>query len=812
MAKRTERHVRKTKAALATPAARPVTDRVLELGGSGNYGLVPSGVPSALGGVTTPDKSGAIGTPGNLNVFGFLTGEDYNPDLDGYPMFGNYNKMRLSDAQVNATLLMLKLPLKGATWMVKPGSDNPQDMAIADFVQANLIDDDALQRSWQHVLDNAMLKFDFGCSAEEIVWGVRDESWNAGASPKSVSAAARVIEMAKHGNPWALKTIERGGDAMYSTVIDLAPRLPRTFYRWIEKDGTLDTLQQFAPKNGQYGYYNIPAKQLTLHVRGREGNNYYGRSVLRPAYPHWWWKSQLYRIDMIGHDRFHVGIPRAALDENYDAETASLSKIEATLKGLRSHDRAYMVQPYGVTYDVYGARESGSGTSGILLSIEHHNQMIARNILQGFAAQGEQRHGSFGAAKVLSDAFFDAIEGEANEICSEIKQCVVKPLCDANFNMRGRKYPTIACVDLNIVDTNQLATAIAALTDKNVITPDDDLEAWLRDLFDAPPLPEDLQGRDRTKPAPTPMVAAPVAPTKTDDPIDPKKNKEKEAVEAARRTPYREKGRTFSRRPTMFERQVFDLHGIPATLDAAQEKLLAEMTSIRRTQLAAVAAKIAKKDGRKTPAFTDIRHEHITMPGIPDMVKAIRAAQTAALDYGRQTVQDEVERQGSKAGKAISASGPAASGRKTTTSSLVSSARITARKQAEAWRGRILETGLRLRRNGLQGKELEARIEQELEDEIESGAKRDAASEINEAFGLGRAGAARELGTAVEMATYSALLDANTCEVCADLDGEEFTVDTPEYDAVLPPNPRCEGGDACRCVMIYVSKDDNEEE
>jgi hypothetical protein len=351
-----------------------------------------------FGGSSQPDATGQVGTPGNLNVFGFLTGEDYNPDLDGFPMFANYNKMRLGDAQVNATLLMLKLPLKGASWISRPASDDPQDVAIADFVQANLIDDDSLARAWQHVLDNAMLKFDFGCSAEEIVWG---NSTGADGEARLMRAHPRVMAMAQRaGGAWDLSSetgkrtffqdldrtlsdIETTSGPVYAKVVDLAPRLPRTFYRWVEdqKTGTLAYLQQFAPKNGQYGFWNIDAANLALHVRAREGNNYYGRSVLRTAYPHWWWKQQLYRIDMIGHDRFHVGIPRAALTKDYSANSAPLAKLEETLKGLRSHDRAYMVQPYGVEYDIYGARESGSGTSGIMVSVEHHNQMIARNIL-----------------------------------------------------------------------------------------------------------------------------------------------------------------------------------------------------------------------------------------------------------------------------------------------------------------------------------------------------------------------------------------------------------------------------------------------
>jgi len=48
---------------------------------------------------TGRDRRGQIRHAGNLNVFGFLTGEDYNQDLDGFPMFATTNKMRLSDAQ-----------------------------------------------------------------------------------------------------------------------------------------------------------------------------------------------------------------------------------------------------------------------------------------------------------------------------------------------------------------------------------------------------------------------------------------------------------------------------------------------------------------------------------------------------------------------------------------------------------------------------------------------------------------------------------------------------------------------------------------
>lgn len=806
--------VRTTRAALATPAARSPQDRLLAVQNEGAV-LAPSRpappaqpltkdravVLDTYGGASSPDETGAIGTAGNLNVFGFLTGEDYNTDLDGFPMFPHYNHMRLGDAQVNATLLMLKLPVKGARWIVKPASDDPQDVAIADFVQANLIDDDALERSWQHVLDNAMLKFDFGCSAEEVIWGLAD-------GPQ-LSRLPRLFDLARRPDGGQSLELDRAMNddvPVYAHVKDLAPRLPRTFYRWIEdpKTGKLKTLQQFAPKNGMYGYWDLPADRLALHVRAREGNNYYGRSVLRTAYPHWWWKQQLYRIDMIGHDRFHVGIPRASLEKDYNIATAPKDKIEETLKGLRSHDRAYMIQPYGVVYDIYGSPTSGQGSTGIITSIEHHNLMVARNILQSFSAQGEQRHGSFGAAKVTVDVYFEALQGEANEISSELKQNVVKRLCDLNFDMRNRKYPTVVCTDISTADFAGMSEAFSNLSNAGIVTPDDGLEQYFRDLADAPGLPEDMKGRDRT-PRPQPIAPTPGNPKKPKSPLP---DKNAPAIEASRRRShgYLEEGRRFSRKPTDRERKILDLHGIPSQLDTMQDRLVEQMKSIRLQQLKAVAAKIAQKDGRKTPAFTDIRHEHITMPHQAEMSSAIRAAQTAALNFGRQSVYDELKRQGAKVPKNLATAGDS---KRSAKSALVSSARITVKKQAENWRARIMDEALRQRRNGLQGKDLSDKVVAALEDEAESGAKRDAAAELHEGFGIGRDNAARELSDLIETATYSAILDANTCDPCGDLDGEEFEVDSDDYNAVLPPNPNCDGRDACRCVMIYVAAGEN---
>jgi hypothetical protein len=193
---------------------------------------------------------------------------------------------------------------------------------------------------------------------------------------------------------------------------------------------------------------------------------------------------------------------------------------------------------------------------------------------------------------------------------------------------------------------------------------------------------------------------------------------------------------------------------------------------------------------------------------VSDVVKAIRAAQKRAFEYGHQTVRDELKRQGARLPGVQELQGDPTAGknRKTSTSTMVSSAEVTAKRNSDAWLSRTIDEAIRQRRTGLQGEALTKRLIDVLEDEAASGAKRDAAGEIHEAFGLGRANAAQELADSIESCEYSAILDASTCPPCADLDGETFVINSDAYFKHLPPNVNCEGRDNCRCVMLYVAR------
>jgi hypothetical protein len=89
--------------------------------------------------------------------------------------------------------------------------------------------------------------------------------------------------------------------------------------------------------------------------------------------------------------------------------------------------------------------------------------------------------------------------------------------------------------------------------------------------------------------------------------------------------------------------------------------------------------------------------------------------------------------------------------------------------------------------------------------QLESGAFRsDAAYVTTKTFSVGRDEAARILGGVTEV-ERSAILDNATCGPCTAADGQTARFDSPEHDALVPPDRDCEGGDRCRCVLIYLT-------
>lgn len=767
------------------------------------------------------DTQGAErGATGTENYGGVITGEEYNPALAPPNCFRIYDEMRMSDPNVQASLEIVKTPIMSANWTVQPPKDpTPQEQEVADFCQSALFERGAMADTWSYFLEHALLQLDFGVSPFERVW--------------TLGADGRI-------------RLKR-----------LAPRLPKTIQKWkideTKGTGALEAMEQLAMKDGRFQTLTIPAEALSVFVRKREGDNWWGRSILRSAYKPWYYLCQAEKAEAVRIYRYGVGIPLVSREKDYGPKEGELEKVEQIAKGIVSHERAYIVTNSAWTWKILIPEGGSGGVTGTREAIDGHGKSIMRNVLAEFMAGGGEGLNS-GRTRTLANVFASALYTQADDICLVLDLSVLRPLCNFNFQMEAQKlrYPTIVANDVTDIDVKQMADILTRLCAVKIVTADDDLEGFLRELLGVPAMSEEAKGKSRERVVvppgfnPSDPKGKKKKPGDDDNPDDDDdddaieeddvvKEKAARALRDARPAIAASKatrlftldGRDYCRQPTNFELRVFSLKDVPDSLDRATQELVDVLASIRRQQLTKLAGQIAKKDARtSTGEFTDLRPNQFSVSMKSDVERAIKVQLQVIANFGADQVRSELAKQADShdavALEAINASVHAsytldqfvlagAGGNKTIAkSALTTSAKVATETETDYWFNRILETATRQRRGGTQGDELAEAIQQSLLPELETGLKALAKGELNEAFSIGRATEATKLSDQIGDVEYSCLLDANSCDKCVDEDGKTFAFESAEYFRTLPPFKDCDGNkgrpDACRCVHLFHLK------
>lgn len=411
-----------------------------------------AGTPFPEGTVAQPQQlTEELGGTGTFLFGGFLRGEDPLAAMDGLTAIRNLDEMRRSDAQVHASLEVVKQPIRTASYEVDPADpEDPRAVAIAEFVRWNLFT--RMGTTWDDLIRQSLLMLDFGVMLFEKVWAVEEDGQYAG----------KVV------------------------IHRLAPRPPKTLWQWFtDEDGRLISIKQLAVKAGTYQFLDIPASKLVRFTFQQEGDNFMGISMLRSAYPHYAIKRQLYNIDAIRATRFGVGIPRAKFTQGFHPTKEDRDAMATMLQGLSSHPHAYLMEPPQFTVDIL-MPTGGSQQTEVLPSIEHHNQQITRNILAQFLDMGGRASGGSNAlGSSAMDFFLNAIESIAGQICDALNKQLVKDLVDMNFD-DVHEYPTIRAIGIHETDLASLTGAAAQLAGAGLLTPDADTEGTFRELMNLP--------------------------------------------------------------------------------------------------------------------------------------------------------------------------------------------------------------------------------------------------------------------------------------------------------------------------------------
>ncbi len=402
------------------------------------------------------------------SIWDGLVQDDYNTALQFPKSIQTYQRMRLSDAQVQAIETVISLPARTVRYYIQPGDDSKAGAEATDLLEHNLLDGDGMSHSFDDLIRKALIAVMLGFQILERVW------------------------------------VEDGG---YIRFRKFADRHPLSLEKWLfDAEGGLAGIKQRAHNAaGEVVNPEIPIDKLTVFSYRTEWGNPEGLPLCRPMYKHWFIKDAMYRIANIGAERDCVGTPIGKAPPG--ATDTDKSTLKTILEGIRAFEGAAIVLPPGFELDSYHA---GANIAALMSYIEHHDIAMTRVALASFINLVGQGSGSRALSADQSQFFLLCEEAIVGWLCATLNQYAIAPLVE--WNWPGLTPPRLQAAHVDsILQPVAIGHALAALVNKQLLTPDRDVENAVREMMNLPEIPE---GQQRSTPPPDPAVpgAAGVSP------------------------------------------------------------------------------------------------------------------------------------------------------------------------------------------------------------------------------------------------------------------------------------------------------------
>lgn len=401
--------------------------------------------------------------------YGLWLGEflELIPDLIWPHSVQTYARMR-HDPQLTAVLSAYTLPIRRATWAIDPsGCRDEVVQMVADDLGLPILGADtkpgpARRRGvrWADHLRLALLSLTYGFSPFERRYEIRDGK---------------------------------------ARLVNLGERLPHTIGAInLHRDGTIASIQQdIAPASAP-----IPADRLAWYVHEREGANWAGRSILRASYGAWLLKHEIWRVHATSIRRFGMGVPNVEAPPG--ATPAQVAEAQRLASAMRVGDQAGVGLPAGFKLNITGMTGSVPDAMGF---IHYLDQQMSRSALAGLMDLGDTNNGSRALGQSFLDLFLLSLQAIADEIAETTTSGqsgipgIVTQLVDYNW---GEDEPAPRVVAPDVGDRHEVtAEALDQLISCGAITPDAELEAYVRASWKLP---------DRAQDAPPPPLPAPPTP------------------------------------------------------------------------------------------------------------------------------------------------------------------------------------------------------------------------------------------------------------------------------------------------------------
>lgn len=366
-----------------------------------------------------------------------------------------YGKM-LNDAGVDVSVRAIKTPVLGAEFFMEPYSNDPNDKLISEFIWANLAG--GMSSPFISVIEDILRFFEDGYSALEKVYELRP--W----SPSTSGANSKNYTMLKK--------------------LGIRPESTISSIDYDDNGGPLQITQQAirADKNVEEVFITI--NKLLIFTFNRRGGNVQGKSILRTAYPHWYYKTHLYKVDAIQKERHGVGVPKGKLSPGFNDNDKKI--MRQLLQNISSNEESFVLETPNVEITFM---ELQGQPVNVLESVDHHHMMTMLNVMAQFLANAAASGARANAATQL-DIFMKSLRYVANYIADVVNMYLIPELVVWNFPTTN--FPKLRVKNLGETkDLQMLAAAFGNLLSQGGVTPTLATENFFRRVFDMPEISQE---------------------------------------------------------------------------------------------------------------------------------------------------------------------------------------------------------------------------------------------------------------------------------------------------------------------------------
>jgi len=293
---------------------------------------------------------------------------------------------------------------------------------------------------------------------------------------------------------WSMFTITYRQDGGRVLWHKLRPLAPDTVMRWqFAEDGGLAGLQQWPHLWAD----PIPIERMVIYRFRRARGNPEGESILRPAWPAWFYVKNLQHIEAIGIERNLAGLPKITLPEHADTTesddlTTDVGRARAIGRNVRNDEISSVVIPHGWEFELV-ASAGGGKTADTDMVINRYDKRMLMATLSQFLMLGMDNIGAMATFSGATDFFTLTLNAVADTIAETFTKFGVARLLELNgYDADGVRLEHSPAGD---VQPAAIADALAKIGAGGFITWTADDEAWLRSLMRLPERdPADIEG------------------------------------------------------------------------------------------------------------------------------------------------------------------------------------------------------------------------------------------------------------------------------------------------------------------------------